>query len=31
MPAYTAVRRKLVWVKLFWIREVPGIPVYGRD
>jgi hypothetical protein len=29
MSAYIVLRRKCLWVKLFWIREVSGIPVYG--
>jgi hypothetical protein len=31
MPVYSLPRRKPLWFKLFWIREVPGIPVYGID
>jgi hypothetical protein len=31
MPVYIVLRRKPLWVKLFWIREVPGIPVNVID
>jgi hypothetical protein len=30
MPAYTVLWREPLWVKFFWIREMPGVPMYVK-